>query len=61
MPSTNRKKAAQERAESLGGRDRRFISALEIERQGYVIRGQEDRAKAVDEQIGLYDRALTKE
>lgn len=61
MASTNRKKAAQERAQSLGGRDKRFISALEIERQGYVTRGQDDRVKAVDEQLATYREALGEE
>ena len=61
MASTNRKKAAQERAQSLGGRDKRFISALEIERQGYVTRGQDGRVKAVDEQLATYREALGEE
>ena len=56
MPSTNRKKAAQERAQSLGGRDKRFISALEIERQGYVTRGLDDRVAQVDEQLAHYGK-----
>ena len=58
MPSINRKKAAQERAASLGGRDKRYISALEIERQGYVARGMDDRVKAVDAELAKYRKAL---
>ena len=58
MPSTNRKKAAQERAQSLGGRDKRFISALEIERQGYVTRGLDDRVEQVDQQLATYRKGL---
>ena len=50
--------AAQKRGKSLGGRDKRFISALEIERQGYVTRGLDDRVAAVDEQIALFREAL---
>ena len=61
MPSTNRKKAAEERAKGLGGRDERYITALEIERQGYVTRGQDDRVKAVDEQLATYREALGEE
>ena len=53
--------AAQKRGKSLGGRDKRFISALEIERQGYVTRGQDDRVKAVDEQLATYREALGEE
>ena len=53
--------AAQKRAKALGGRDERFISALEIERQGYVTRGQDDRVKAVDEQLATYREALGEE
>lgn len=61
MASTNRKKAAEQRAQALGGRDERFVSALEIERQGYVTRGQDDRVKAVDEQLATYREALGEE
>ena len=50
--------AAQKRAKALGGRDERYISALEIERQGYVTRGLDDRVAAVDEQIALFREAL---
>ena len=56
-----RQDAAQKRGKSLGGRDKRFISALEIERQGYVTRGQDDRVKAVDEQLATYREALGEE
>ena len=48
--------AAQERAHALGGRDKRFISALEIERQGYVTRGMDDRVAQVDEQLAHYGK-----
>lgn len=48
--------AAQKRAQSLGGRDKRFISALEIERQGYVTRGLDDRVAQVDEQLAHYGK-----
>ena len=58
MASTNRKKAAEQRAQALGGRDERYIGALEIERQGYVTRGLDDRVAAVDEQIALFREAL---
>lgn len=61
MASTNRKKAAEQRAQALDGRDERFVSALEIERQGYVTRGQDDRVKAVDEQLATYREALGEE
>ena len=53
-----RQDAAAKRGKALGGRDERYISALEIERQGYVTRGQDDRVKAVDEQIALFREAL---
>ena len=56
MASTNRKKAAEQRAQALGGRDERFISALEIERQGYVTRGLDDRVAQVDEQLAHYGK-----
>lgn len=58
MPSTNRKKAAEERAKGLGGRDERYITALEIERQGYVTRGKDDRVAAVEAELAKYRDAL---
>ena len=54
MTDTDKTRAAEARAKALGGRDERFISALEIERQGYVIRGMDDRVAQVDAQIALY-------
>ncbi len=56
-----RQDAAAKRGKALGGRDERFISALEIERQGYVTRGMDDRVKAVDEQLATYREALGEE
>ena len=56
-----RQDAAAKRGKALGGRDERYISALEIERQGYVTRGQDDRVKAVDEQLATYLDALGEE
>ena len=56
-----RRDAAAKRGKALGGRDERYISALEIERQGYVTRGQDDRVKAVDEQLATYREALGEE
>lgn len=53
-----RQDAAAKRGKSLGGRDERYIGALEIERQGYVTRGLDDRVAAVDEQIALFREAL---
>ena len=58
MASTNPKKAAQERAAALGGRDERYIAALETERKGYVMRGLPDRVAAVDEQLAFYRKGL---
>lgn len=58
MATADRKRAAEARAKALGGRDKRYISALEIERQGYVLRGMTDRVSAVDEQLALYRRGL---
>ena len=57
MPSTNRKKAAENRAATLG-RDERYITALEIERHGYVVRGRDDRVAAVDAELATYRKAL---
>lgn len=54
MPSTDRKKAAQERAQALSDRSQRAIDALEIERAGYVQRGLPDRVAQVDAQIAYY-------
>lgn len=54
MTDTDKTRAAEARAKALGGRDERFISALEIERQGYVVRGLDDRVAQVDAQIALY-------
>ena len=51
-------KAAEERAKGLGGRDERYITALEIERQGYVTRGKDDRVAAVDAELAKYRDAL---
>lgn len=53
-----RQDAAAKRGKALGGRDKRFISALEIERQGYVTRGRDDRVKAVDEQLATYRKGM---
>lgn len=53
-----RQDAAAKRGKALGGRDERYIGALEIERQGYVTRGLDDRVAAVDEQIALFREAL---
>lgn len=54
MPSTDRKKAAQERAKALSDRSQRAITALETERKGYVMRGLDDRVAQVDAQIAHY-------
>ncbi len=54
MPSTDRKKAAQERAKALSDRSQRAITALEAERNGYVLRGLDDRVAQVDSQIDYY-------
>ena len=54
MPSTDRKKAAQERAKALSDRSQRAITALEAERLGYVQRNLPDRIAQVDEQIAYY-------
>jgi hypothetical protein len=58
MATSNAKKAAEERAAALGGRDERFIAALEIERQGYVVRGNKGRVAEVDAEISRYRNAL---
>ena len=54
MATADRSKAAEERAKVLGGRDERYIAALEIERKGYVVRGLTARVAEVDAQIALY-------
>lgn len=54
MTDTDKQRAAEARAKALNGRDERYISALEIERQGYVVRGREDRVAEVDAQLALY-------
>lgn len=58
MATADRKRAAEARAKALGGRDQRFISALEAERQGYVQRGMAERAAEVDAQLAVYRKAL---
>ena len=56
MATTDRKRAAQERAKALSDRSQRAIDALEIERKGYVLRGLPDRVAQVDAQIAYYRR-----
>ncbi len=58
MATADRKRAAAARAQALGGRDQRFISALEVERQGYVQRGLTERVAEVDAQLALYRKGL---
>jgi len=58
MATSNAKKAAEARAAALGGRDERFIEALEVERNGYVVRGNDARVKEVDAQLAVYRKAL---
>lgn len=61
MATRNKKDAAEQRAKELGGRDQRFVSALEAERNGYVTRGLDDRVEQVDEQLAIYRAALDHE
>jgi hypothetical protein len=35
---------------------KQYIEALEIEREGYVLRGLHDRVKQVDEQIKVWEK-----
>jgi len=58
MATANAKKAAETRAAALGGRDQRFVEALEVERHGYVVRGDKGRTAEVDAQLAIYRKAL---
>jgi hypothetical protein len=54
-----RDEAAQARKAELADRTRRWISALEVERQGYVMRGLDERVAAVDTELERARAALT--
>jgi len=56
MPETIADAAAARRAALTAGQQR-MLSALEVERKGYVMRGLHDRVEQVDEQIRIISGA----